>query len=365
MMAARAAILGAALMAACRPTVTDCPTQIGWICPVAGTGEMLISQDGAPAEDTGLALVSSIRRGPDGRVWLMDYNSQRLRLIDDDGTVRTVAGNGEHAIADTTVPALDSPLENPIDFRFLSDQRPVFVSAHDPRVLVVEPSGGLTAIAGSGEIGVEGDEGDGGPALEAAFMELSGIEVDDGDVVWVSDWLGHRVRKIEAGTIATVAGTGEKGFSGDGGPATQAALSSPSALLLASDGALLIADTLNHRIRRLAVDGTIDTVAGTGEIGFSGDGGPARDARLASPFGLALDDAGNLYVADRDNVRVRRILPDGTIDTIAGTGEPGLSGDGGPAVDAELSFLARLFVDDTHLLVADQGNSVARLIVLP
>jgi sugar lactone lactonase YvrE len=336
------------------------------VCPIAGTGELGFNRDGLPANATDLFLPSAVRRGPDGLVYLMDFNNQRFRVVEEDGTVRTVVGDGFHAIAATDVAPTDSPLENPIDFRFFSDGRLVFVSYHDPRVLEIGHDGLLHVIAGAGDgvTGVEGDEGDGGPPLEALFIQLDGIAVAPDDAIYVSDSLANRVRLIRDGTIDTVAGTGDAAYAGDGGPGIDAALQWPTALELDPEGNLFIADTRNHVVRRLAVDGTITTVAGTGVAGAAGDGGPAVAAQLDQPYGLALDDDGSLYIGDRGNFRVRRVDPRGVIETIAGTGEDGDTGDGGPALDARFGYVARVSLDGDALLVADQSNSRARRIDL-
>lgn len=366
--AAGAALALALVLAAsaCNDDAPPCASVPGHVCALAGTGELGFNRDGLPPPQTDLFLLSSVRRGPDDRLYLMDFNNQRLRRIDDEGLVQTVIGNGFHAIADTTAPALATPLENPIDFRFDAAGRIVLVSYHDPRVLVLGDDGTLHAIAGAadGVVGVEGNEGDGGPATEALLVQPDGIAIAPDDTIYVSDSLANRVRRIRGGIIDTVAGTGEAGHAGDGGPGTMAALHWPSALELDPAGNLYIAETRSHVVRRLAPDGTIDTIAGDGTAGFAGDGGPATEARLDQPYGLALDVDGTLYVADRGNFRVRRIAPDGTIDTLAGTGEEGYAGDGGPADRASFGYLARLALDDDGLLVADQSNSVARRVTL-
>jgi sugar lactone lactonase YvrE len=368
---ARARITSAAVLLAVL-VATGCPSEPdpciapspGLVCPVAGTGALGFNRDGLSPTETDLYLVSAARRGPDGRLYLMDFNNQRLRAIDQ-GVVETVAGNGFHALAALGEPAIDSPLENPIDFSFLPDGRLVFVSYHDPRVIALDPDGTLVGIAGTGDVGLRGNEGDFGPALDAQFIQLDGIAVTAEGSIYVSDSLAHRVRLIEHGEVRTIAGNGRDEHSGDGGPATEAALQWPTALELAPDGTLFIADTLNHVVRSVSLDGTIATFAGTGTQGFGGDGGSALDASFDQPNGLALADDGTVYIADRGNFRIRRVTPDGVIDTIAGNGIEGLAGDGGPALEAQFGYIARLaFDDDGDLLVADQSNACVRRVIL-
>jgi sugar lactone lactonase YvrE len=323
-----------------------CGTRVGDMCLVAGTGEYGFNSDGLRPQDTSLYLVSAARRGPDGFVYIMDFNNQRLRRIGDDDRIETVVGSGFHAIADTEVPLRATPLENPIDFGFLADGRLVFVSYHDPRVLVIADDGSLDSIAGAsdGITGTIGNEGDGGPASEALFIQLDGIAIGPNDEIYVSDSLANRVRKIEDGMIDTVAGTGEPAYFGDGGPGTEAALYWPTALELDAHGNLYIADTFNHVIRRLAPDGTISTYVDA-------------SAELDQPFGLALDEDGTLYIGDRGNFRVVAVAPDGTLDTLAGTGVEGI-GPEGPASEAKLGYVARVAIDGDELLVADQSNAM-------
>ena len=216
----------------------------------------------------------------------------------------------------------------------------------------------------TGVVGVTGDEGDGGPALDALFIQLDGIAIAPDDSIYVSDSLANRVRWIHDGIITTVAGNGEGVYAGDGGPGVEASLRWPTALALGPDGDLYIADTRNHAIRRLAPDGTITTVAGVGTAGIDGDGGSATEAQLAQPYGLALDDEGSLYIGDRANFRVRRLTPEGTLETIAGTGVEGTAGVGGPALQAELGYVARVALDGDDLLVADQSGSTLRRLTL-
>ena len=369
---AGAAAVGLALaLAAFACEGPPCEEVAGDVCAVVGSGEIGFNGDGLAPTATDLYLVSAARRGPDERLYVMDFNNQRLRRIGDDGQVETVIGSGEHAIASVGAPALATPLENPIDFAWRSDGRLVFVSYHDPRVLELTPEGVLRTVAGAadGVVGTVGDEGDGGPASGALFIQLDGIAVAGDDTIYVSDSLANRVRRIapgEDGVITTVAGTGEAGFAGDGGPGTAAALRWPTALALGGEGELFIADSLNHVVRRLASDGVITTVAGVGgAAGFGGDGGPATAARLDQPVGVAFDAAdGSLYVGDRGNFRVRRVDAAGTIATIGGDGVDGRHGDGGPALKASFGYVARVAIDGESLLVADQSNARVRRIVL-
>jgi hypothetical protein len=185
--------------------------------------------------------------------------------------------------------------------------------------------------------------GDGGPATKAGFCGTSDVTLDHKGNIYIADGGiycsgpgGYTVRKVDPhGTITTVAGTGKEGFSGDGGPATKAQLNVPIAVAVDREGNLYITDESNYRIRKVDKEGIITTFAGTGEGGYSGDGGPATSAKLIDPGGLAFDAKGNLYVADYKSVR--KIDRSGTITTVAGTGQAGYSGDGGPATEAKLT----------------------------
>jgi len=338
----------------------------GTVCPIAGNGELAFNRDGLPAAQTAFYLPSEVRRGPDGRVYVMDFNNMRLRRVESDGNVATIAGSGVHALATEGSPATASPLENPIDFDFLPDGRVAFVSYHDPRVLVIDTDGTLRRLAGMLQPGVIGNEGDGGPALDAQFLELTGIVVAPDGTIYVSDDMAHRVRVIRNGTVDTLAGNGLPGRGGDGGPARDATLAAPSALARDAAGNLYVSDPGSHVVREVSPDGVISTVAGTGDRGFEGDGGPAIDAVLAGPDGVAVGSDGTLYIGDRLNSRVRKIAPDGTISTLGGTGVSGMTGNGGPARDAEFGLVSRVQLDsDGGLLVSDQSNSCIRKIVSP
>lgn len=228
---------------------------------------------------------------------------------------------------------------------------------------VTKSTGKIATIAGTSDSYQY--SGDGGAATSASFNVPYGIAVDSSGNVYVSDLLNHVVRKINSsGTISTVAGTGTYGYSGDGGPGTSAQLNEPIGLALDSQQNLYIADSNNFCVRMLnTTTGIITTVAGVPTVNsFSGDGGPATKAKMSPPYGIAVDSAGNLYIADKVHNRIREVS-NGIINTIAGTGTQGFSGDGGPATEAELNRPWGLNVDSAgNLYVADYGNVRIRLI---
>ena len=217
-------------------------------------------------------------------------------------------------------------------------------------------------MAGNGERGFSGD---GGPAIDALLNLPFGVAAGTAGNLYIADTNNRRVRKVSPeGTISTVAGNGDFGFAGDGGPAIDASLALPVDLALDGGGNLYIADFSNNRIRKVSPDGVITTVAGNGEFGFSGDGGAATSAALAGPIGLTFDGAGNLYFADRSNHRIRKVTPQGTISTVAGNGVLGYSGDGGPATSASLSTPRGAQADAAGTLyIADSGNHRIRKVL--
>ncbi|HET7380671.1 MAG TPA: hypothetical protein VFJ24_11565 [Gaiellales bacterium] len=226
---------------------------------------------------------------------------------------------------------------------------------------------GAPTVAGTG---VRGFSGDGGPATDALLSSPAAIAFDAEGDLFIADTGNNRIRRVgRDGIITTVAGTGRGGYGGDGGPATLALLNSPGGIAVGLGDTVFVADTGNNRVRMISADGTIATVAGTGEAGYAGDGGVASQAVLNSPQGLAVDAEGNLYVTDSVNDRVRRIDLEGVITTIAGNGEQGYSGDGGAATDAGISFATgplngagqALAVDQAgDLFLADAGNNSVR-----
>jgi cysteine-rich repeat protein len=299
-----------------------------------------------------------------GNVFIADTRNHRIRRVDSEtGTVTTVAGTGRSAFSGDGGSATSAQLNFPqgvvvdgLGSLFIAD-------SGNYRIRRVDPATGvITTVAGTGESGFSGD---GGPATSAQLSSMGSVVVDGLGNLFVSDTANHRVRRVDAatGSITTVAGTGTSGFSGDGGAATSAQLGAPWALAVDGLGNLFISELNNQRVRRVnAADGIITTVVGTGTAGFSGDGGTATSAQLNFPRGLALDSLGNLFIADTVNHRIRRVdTATGIITTVVGVGAAGFSGDGGLATDAEINWPNAVAVDGLgSLFVADTRNDRVR-----
>jgi len=243
------------------------------------------------------------------------------------------------------------------------------VDCSDAIVFRIDPNGGFTIVAGTGQ---QGFSGDGGPSIKAQFTCPSGVAVAASGDLYVSDHGNNRIRRVDPRLIVSeFAGSGpipplgsnEGAFGGDGGPADHALFRAPVSLAFDANGNLYVSDRDNGAVRKIAPNGVVTTAAGTGERGYSGDGGPAKLAKLDQPYGIAFDEAGNMYIADSANNRVRRVDRNGVITTVAGTGAHGYAGDGGPAKSALLSDPDSLAFDSHgNLYVAEPDEGVIRMI---
>jgi sugar lactone lactonase YvrE len=425
----------AALVLGLPGTLRAEPKYISTLC---GNGVAGFNGDGLPARSTALYLPQDGVFGPDGTFYFLDWNNHRVRHVRADGTVEGIAGNG--AIGDAKDgPALSISLNHPTHVSFDHQGNLILSAWHNSKVKLINLTTGLASnIAGTGArayggdggpaldakfdlpssavmdsqgnicvsdqanfrirrigtdgnintmcgSGVAGYTGDEGPATLATIRSPVGqsappagrIDIDSQDRIFIADTGNHVIRRIDAdGTIHTIAGTGVAGYSGDGGPANQATLNTPSDVAVAPDGTLYIADTFNNVVRRVTTDGTISTIAGTGSAGFSGDGRLAQDAKLDRPYGVAISPTGEIMIADTHNHRFRILTeeprdsgPDGgepaivivpctgeigSICTYAGTGFPGFNSDGRDRqkthlyqpIDMEFTPSGRVYVID-------------------
>ncbi len=351
---------GAAVHAAVSLQVTAAAA--GWtIRTVAGTGTGGFSGDGGLAISAQLLNPHDAAADAAGNLYVADSFNNRIRKVDAAGGIVTVAGSGESGYGGDGGPAIQAQFAQPVGVALDAAGNLYIADWGNNRVRKVDAAGNISTVAGTGESGYGGD---GGPAIQAQLSRPYGAAADAAGNLYIADWGNNRIRKVDAaGNISTVAGTGESGYSGDGGPAAQAQLAQPYGLTADAAGNLYIADSFNNRIRKVDAAGVISTVAGSGEPGYGGDGGPAIQAQLAGPVGAALDSAGNLYIADGNNQRIRKVDAAGVISTVAGNGESGYGGDGGAALRAQLAQPRGLAADAAgNLYAADSGNHRIRLL---
>ncbi|MBT5873252.1 MAG: T9SS type A sorting domain-containing protein, partial [Candidatus Latescibacteria bacterium] len=333
----------------------------GTITTIAGTGTGGFGGDGNDATGAALNFPQDVFVDQWGTLLIPDRSNHRIRAIDRNGEINTFAGTGTAGFSGDGGPAVSAALDSPGGVYTDSYGYVYVADTQNHRIRIIDGSGVIATIAGNGTAGYTGD---GGPAFLASLDSPMGVSVDLSGNVYIADTGNHAIRVIDGnGNIFTVVGDGISGFSGDGGPSGEARLNSPVGLTIFEDQVLLIADTDNHRVRFVS-DGAIFTYAGSGVSGFSGDGNSADFARLNHPTGIYLDGAGNGYIADQGNSRVRRVDYDtGIITTVAGSGVQGFSGDGGLAVSADLDFTGGVFGDGAgNLLVADTNNHRVRKI---
>ncbi len=338
----------------------------GMITTVAGTGAVGYSGDGGQATCARLYSPFGVAVDGSGNLYIADFGNCRIRKVNTLGVITTVAGNGTYGYGGDGGPATSAVLNYPLDVAVDGSGSLFIADRSNNRIRKVSTAGVITTVAGTGN---QGYSGDGGQATSARLNFPHNVAVDGIGNLYISDTQNNRIRKVDmSGAISTIAGTGIGGYSGDGGPATSAQLDFPYSIVVDISGNLFIADNYNHRIRKVNTSGVISTMAGTGGGGYSGDGGPATSADLYSPFGLAIDGSGNLYIGDHFNNRIRKVNPTGVINPVVGNGtngSGGYSGDGGQATSAQLNTPTGVAVDGSgNLYVADQYNHCIRKVSL-
>jgi hypothetical protein len=342
-----------------------------WLVPtistVAGNGTAGYTGDGGSAVAAELHSPWGLAADTAGDLFIGDTANNCVRKVNTLGTITTVAGNGTAGYSGDGGPATAAQLSSPRGVAIDASGNLYIGDTANNCVRKVNTFGTITTVAGNGTAGYSGD---GGPATAAQLNAPHGIAIDSSGNLVIADQTNECVRKVNAttGTITTVAGNGTAGYSGNGGPATAAQLHTPAAVAVDSSGNTYIADQANDGVRRVdATTGIITTVAGNGTAGYSGDGGPATAAQLSSPRGVATDASGNLYIGDAANNCVRKVDTFGTITTVAGNGIAGYSGDGGPATAAQLSSPRGVVLDSLgyNLYVADYTNNRIRKVSPP
>jgi sugar lactone lactonase YvrE len=323
----------------------------GVISTVAGNGNDATSGDGGPATSASLHP-NGVTMDSAGNLYIADVASSVIRKVNTAGIISTVAGfAGERTVfSGDGGPATSASIYIASNHNGLAvDSAGNLYIADDGhnRVRKVDPSGIITTVAGNGKISFSGD---GGPATSATLWRPSGVAVDHAGNLYIADLQNARIRKVDTnGIISTVAGNGSLFSSGDGGPAINAGLAYPMGVAVDGAGNIYIADQNAYVIRKVNTAGIISTVAGNGVFGFSGDGGPAANAETSGPYNVAVDSAGDLYIADHGNHRIRKVDATGTITTIAGGGGSTVNnGDGGPPTSAN--------VDPADVAVDGAGN---------
>jgi len=336
------------------------------ISTVAGNGTAGYSGDGTSAIAAQLDFPSSLAMDGTGDLYIADYSNNAIRRVDaQTGIITTVAGNGLTGYSGDGAAAVQAELNAPAGVALDASGNLFVADTWNSRIRRVDAQSGIiTTVGGDGLANLSGD---GGPAASAGLSFPSGVALDASDNVLIADLDDNSVREVNfaTGLISTIAGTGAAGYTGDGAAAASAQLNSPTGVVEDTAGNIYIADSGNNVVREIAgVTGIISTIAGTGTVGYSGDGGPATSAQLNFPTSVAVDAAGDVFIADYGNQAVREIsAQSGTISTVAGNGTPGYAGDGAAATTAELNYPSSISLDALgDIYIADYLNNRVRMV---
>ncbi|MCF8720500.1 NHL domain-containing protein [Nitrospina gracilis] len=326
----------------------------GIITTVAGNGNAGFHGDDGPALEAALNFPAGLCLDPEGNLYIADRNNHRVRKVDTEGIITTVAGTGEADFGTEEGPAVEIPLHFPSDVACDSKGHVYISDRSNNRVLKMDPEGQMVTVAG---VGMAGYGGDFGPAIDALLKYPFGIHVDENGNLYIADRGNNRVRKVTPdGVIVTVAGEGTHFFSGDFGPATRSSLAYPTDVVTDARGNLYIADRNNNRVRKVDENGIITTVMGTGKNEYNGDNEIASETSLHLPFALAMTPDQHLLIVDRNHHRVRSMdLTQHTVQTVAGNGQALFRGDHGPGPGATLDAPSGIVVDKQgHVIFADK-----------
>ena len=328
---------------------------------VVGNSGSGYNGDGIAATASWLNYPADVVTDATGNIYVADRDNNRIRKINTSGIISTIAGTGVSGYSgdggDATAAKLNNPKGVAVDILgnvYIADNG-------NHRVRIINTSGIISTIAGTGTAGYNGD---GGVATLAQLNSPTDVVIDTAGNIYIADEVNNRIRKITyPGIISTLAGDGTGGFGGDGGAATSANLNLPYGITLDNMGNLYIADLFNNRVRKINTSGIINTIAGIDTAGFSGDGGPATNAKLNCPLGVATDTLGNVFISDNSNHSIRKVNSAGIISTIAGRDTLGFSGDGGAPTAAKLNLPNGIYVDAaSNVFIADLGNNRIRKI---
>src|SRR5262245_4867955 len=321
-----------------------------------------VAQAPMPAGQALLQAPEGLMVDPSGNLFISEWYGNKVDVLSPNGSLATIVGKGSPGYSGDGGAATSANIDSPTAMVLQDDGSLLFVDNNNNCIRKVDPSGTITTVAG--RCGFDGYSGDGGPALDAKMSRPIGLVLDPNGGFYFSDNDFGLVRHVDAaGTMSTIAGAGDVSpfDAGPGGvPASSLNLGRTSYLLLDPDGNLYVTDLRLDIVVKIDPSGTATVVAGTGQPGYSGDGGPATQAQLNFPAGLAMDHQGNLYVSDSNNNVIRMIDTNGVISTAVGTGTAGLGGDGGPATRARLLLPAGLAFANGTLYIADQNNDRVR-----
>jgi trimeric autotransporter adhesin len=334
-------------------------TTDGKITTIAGNGGIGFSGDGGPATQAQITPVT-VAVGAGGTVYVADQTNERIRAITN-GTINTIAGMGLYRYRGDGGMATAAVFNNPTNVGFDAQGNLYLTDQENDAIRIIQPGGTIGTFAGTG---AAGETGNGGPAKSATLYAPWGLGLDTNGNVYFTEAYTNYVRKVDtSGTITRIAGTGAGGSTGDNGPAAQAQVAGPRSVASDLSGNIYIAEDGSSRVRKISPSGVITTVAGNGTAGFAGDEGPAVSAQLDHPASVAVDSAGNLYIADFNNQRVRKVTTDGKIHTVAGNGNHGSSGDGGLATAAQLNVPVSVAVDNKgNLYIGEhEGHRVRKV----